>query len=439
MFTLKPAQKTHAASVYRSLLTQGSALDTSDTGTGKTISSIAIARHWQDKGGLVAIVCPASVVTAWGRAATKQGVDPIFLTSYDKLRRGNDYYSFRTQIRRNKKHKYFKAEFPDNTLVIFDEVHYCRGDNTQNAKLLVATKNAGAAVLTLSATAARDPSQMKALGYVLGLHDHHKNTKNSWFKWAKRNGCYQDQWFAWKFKKGFDLSPLREDLYATRKIAHGMRVEDLGGHFKDTVVLEDLRNFPRVAGIYEEAGVDEDYVNSIILDLEVKKLDSASAAEEALRGRQLAELEKIPYFVEQAKLLLEEGRSPVVFLNFRESLSLFQESFPESGIIVGGQSSEDRQKTLDDFQEDKIRVMAVSASAGGTGVNLHDTNGNFPRVGLVSPSFSPFVFKQVLGRLPRLGMKTPCMYRVVVAANTIEEHVNRVCLQGTRNMEELFT
>ena len=65
-----------------------------------------------------------------------------------------------------------------------------------------------------------------------------------------------------------------------------------------------------------------------------------------------------------------------MLLNFRESIEAFREAFPDSGVIIGQQK--DRDKQLDDWANDKKRVIAVSSQAGGTGVSLHDQRGNTP-------------------------------------------------------------
>ena len=50
--------------------------------------------------------------------------------------------------------------------------------------------------------------------------------------------------------------------------------------------------------------------------------------------------------------------------------------------------------------------------AGGTGLSLHDVNGEHPRVSLISPSFSAIDLKQALGRIHRAGAKSPAVQKL---------------------------
>ena len=57
--------------------------------------------------------------------------------------------------------------------------------------------------------------------------------------------------------------------------------------------------------------------------------------------------------------------------------------------------------------------MIANIRAGGVGISLHDTIGNFGRVSLISPTWSSIELKQALGRIDRAGARTPCIQRIV--------------------------
>mgnify|MGYP003115835612 FL=1 len=174
MTTLYPKQEDHAQVIYRSLLENKAALDTSETGVVKTIITCHIARHWQSQGKPIAVVCPKSVVTHWKRNLQDHGVTPVFVSNYEKLRNGLDgcikVKRKRKQKNSGKVHKWFEWELPKDTLLVFDEVQWCKGISTQNGNLLIAAKQQKLTTLSLSATAAKDPTEMRALGFALGLH-----------------------------------------------------------------------------------------------------------------------------------------------------------------------------------------------------------------------------------------------------------------------------
>lgn len=441
MTTLYPKQESHATVLYRALLQYRTALDASQTGTGKTIVSSHIAAHWQSLGNPVAVVCPKSVVTNWKRTLKEHGVDPLFVTNYEKLRNGQKgivrVKRQRKQKGSGKVHKWFEWCTPKDTLLIFDEVQWCKGLYTQNGNLLIAAKKQGIITLSLSATAAKDPTEMRALGFALGLHELNEGSRNnSFFHWMQENGCCKDPWGNWKVRKDADLSCLKHEMFSIKEVASGLKTSDMPGAFKNQRILTDLGDYKGAAELYKQAGLTEELIDSFLDNISQKKKNAQTIITDILRARQYVEMLKVTDFVERTNDLLDEGKSVVVFLNFRESIEAFREAFPDSGIIIGQQKDRDQQ--LDDWAEDKKRVIAVSAQAGGTGVSLHDQRGEYPRVALISPTFSVQTYKQVLGRCYRVGMKTDLTQIVMVAANTIEEYVHAKCLEGTGNMESML-
>ena len=119
-----------------------------------------------------------------------------------------------------------------------------------------------------------------------------------------------------------------------------------------------------------------------------------------LRARQKCELIKVPLFVELAEEAMENGMSIVLFMNFKDSIDALAERLKTKCIIDGRNKPKERQANIDAFQKDKKRVIIVNAQAGGAGISLHDLNGKYPRMALISPSYSAIILKQCLGRVP---------------------------------------
>ena len=118
--------------------------------------------------------------------------------------------------------------------------------------------------------------------------------------------------------------------------------------------------------------------------------------------------------------------------------SLSSTSYSQSvARIVGGQSDKARQADIADFQADRKRIMIANLAAGNAGVSLHDLNGKHPRHSILSPSFSAINMLQALGRIHRAEGKTPCIQKVVFAANTIEEDACRRVQAKLNNLEAL--
>jgi superfamily II DNA or RNA helicase len=133
----------------------------------------------------------------------------------------------------------------------------------------------------------------------------------------------------------------------------------------------------------------------------------------------------VPLFQELAEQELEAGNSIVLFMAFKATIEELCTRLKIKARIIGGQSRMERDSAIDSFQTDKERMLAANVDAGGVSVSLHDLRGQFPRVGLVSPVFSSIKMRQVFGRLPRAGGKSPARYRVVLAAGTCEEKIHK--------------
>ena len=118
-----------------------------------------------------------------------------------------------------------------------------------------------------------------------------------------------------------------------------------------------------------------------------------------------------------------EGYSVAVFVNFVDTVKAITSLIPESSTIVGGQSATEREDHVQRFQNNDTRVIVCNIAAGGVGVSLHDTDGRFPRMSLISPTFNVKDYIQTLGRIHRANAKSPAIQRVLVASKTIEEKI----------------
>jgi SNF2 family DNA or RNA helicase len=94
-----------------------------------------------------------------------------------------------------------------------------------------------------------------------------------------------------------------------------------------------------------------------------------------------------------------------------------------TAYIDGRQSAAERQRRIESFQNDSDRIIVCNTAAGGVGISLHDTRGEFPRAAIISPDWNEKNILQVVGRVHRAGGKTPSLQRILFAAGTVEERV----------------
>ena len=75
--------------------------------------------------------------------------------------------------------------------------------------------------------------------------------------------------------------------------------------------------------------------------------------------------------------------------------------------MTGKISKKKVKQLLDDFQENKVDAIVTTPQSGGTGINLDDTVGDFPRtIVLTQPPFSANDIIQTLGRVNRMSTKS---------------------------------
>ena len=428
-------QVKHANALLSSLATNGFALDMSETGTGKSYVAAAIARDWH---GPVELICPKAVIPQWLKVLAKFGVKPHVIVNYEKIGRGNTSWMKWKKVpdimkpwKEGELREMPVFKFPSNALVILDEGHRCKGNDTTNAWMLIALKRQGYKTLVASATLATTPMEMRASGYLVGLHALYNFTDFCRVHGAADVGRYGAlTWSADNPAAKRSMLLLNQYLFETSKCASRMRVEDFGDLFPESHIVAEAydlgANSPKVQAVYEEMEAE-------IARLE-KRTENYSEHIFAIMmaARRKSELLKVPLFAEMVEDLYDEGKSVCIFLNFEDSIDALRARLTKTkkfantiGYIVGGQHADQRQRDIDAFNSDTKRIMIANIKAGGIGISLHDLNGKFPRASIVSPNFSAFELVQALGRVWRQGGLTKSYQVIAFAAGTIEEQACR--------------
>jgi len=419
MKTLFPKQRESVDFLKSALTKYGGALDSSHTGVGKTVISAHLA---MEMGMPVVIVCPKIVIPNWIRELAEVGVVPIIVTNYEKLKQGSPVLAMRSFVRGKKIIKTFSWALPEKSLIIWDECHKCKAAFSQNSKMLIAAKQAGHYNLLLSATACQDPTEMRSIGFILGLHalERPDTTKKGWVSWMMGFGCKRDPWNKWVAGPVAKLKPLADILYSTNctRLTH----KDLPDAFTENHVITEPLAFASLSSIakyYKEHGITPEIVERYLED----GAASPHVLVEMLRARQLAEAAKVPDILDMVADACAEGYSVAVFVNFTDTIKALADAIPNASVIVGGQSDVVREGNVSRFQTNQTNVILCNTAAGGVGVSLHDTVGGHPRMTLISPTFNVKDYIQVLGRVHRAGAKSPAVQRILVASKTIEEKI----------------
>lgn len=456
---LKPHQGPAAEHLLACIKRYGAALDGSGMGTGKTYVSGAVLRAL-DLPSLV--VCPDVAKTGWQRAGEHLGVE-FDVIGYEMLRTGRTPFGrwqfpktgpLKTRLKcltcqcwvekdtppcpyqpagihcvetKTVPHNYGRFIFHSAVkAAVFDEVHRCKATDSLNAEMLIAARRQGLRVVGLSATAGDNPLDFKALGYALGLHELDEGLR--FWTWVRRWNCrpspHGGLYFAGKEdERKRVMARLNEEIFPE----HGIRIKT--SELPDfpecqiTAELYDLNEGKAIEKLYEQ------------MDDSIRALrDKASADKQThltmiLRALQEIELLKVPIFVQLTEDANDQGYSVVNFVTFTQTLDELCKRLKTEcridGSQVGTAGQKRRQRCIDSFQAGTDRRLVANSAAGGICISLHDTVGDSPRLGLVSPCSSAVNIAQVFGRLPRIGAKSKSLYRVILAAGTREVNTHR--------------
>jgi superfamily II DNA or RNA helicase len=387
-----------------------SALDSSDTGIGKTFVACGVAKVLNRA---IFVVCPKNVIPPWRRAAYSFGVEAEVI-NYEMLRGGNTEWGYWTKTGRGRVFSYDGIDQED-TLFVFDECHRMKDPKTLQCRLGLAALNERYKVLALSATAADNPMHMKFVALLTGLIRH----PSHYHGWMAQNGVRPGKW-GLEFVGGHDvISRIHRQIFPVR--GSRIRISDLGELFPQTRIISES---------YEMGARATQEIQAIYREMhdEIAKLERSEAKDrganiltELLRARQRVELLKVPTLVQMAQDGLAEDMSVVVILNFEDSIQALSRRLDTSNTITGKDDPRIRQHLIDAFNADEEQLLVMNIKAGGLGISLHGTARSRQRLVLISPTFSGIDLKQALGRCHRAG-GAYSVQKLIWAANTVEEH-----------------
>ncbi len=231
---------------------------------------------------------------------------------------------------------------------------------------------------------------------------------------------YQHIMNNWIMRDAKPMWRINQMLFPDR--ASRIRIDALGNLFPET----QINATPYDMGKKREQEIEAEY-KKIYLELEKLKnkeeKDKSNILVKMLRAQQKIELLKVPLFIELANDFLTNNYSVVIFVNFTQTLELLAKELFTTSIIYGQQTQVERDLVIDNFQNNKTRIVICNIKAGGTGVSLDDQKGGFPRISLISPTWSSIELTQALGRIHRAGSKSKSLQRIVYVANTVEEKI----------------
>ncbi len=415
-----------------SLLSNGFALDASDTGTGKTYTGVKTAVL---SGLQPAIICTKTTIRDWKTVCGIFKVNPVFIYNWEssigRIYRNNGVITKVTQP----PNKYIQMSYhpytgkpvfnwrisPDaKVVIIFDEIHKANGDGSTNQALVKSARDMGYKIIGLSATACHKLGKLRMLGSLIGLFEY-----DNFHEWLKEKGCYIDSNDNWQDTNEKEvMKKINKYIFPN----YGTRVRK-----------KDIPDFPpcqNIAKLYNILKSDLQNKNFESTEKKIAEIESAKVKGYKfqilalrMKHRQIAELYKVPLLIDLAKEYVEAGHSVIIFTNFTSTLETIIKKLKIECYIAGTvngkrQKDDHRALCLDNFTNGIERIIVCNMQASATGTDgLQDKLGNYSRVGLIPPCDDPVLMKQVLGRIDRTNSKSNSMNILVYSARTVEEKV----------------
>lgn len=423
-------QEKHVLKLLTIILTHNIALDSSDTGIGKTYTSAALCRELERK---AIVLCPKTLIFNWMSVLQFMGVKYYDIVNYETIKAGKSYTNSKCNKRKkssiveildydpNDPTKFlYNWKIPSDAIVIFDEVHKCKDPKTSNGKLLLSAKQLvqnKIPIVMLSATISEKIRDMQIPFYLFGIIS---NTKN-FGRYMKRMKKYYDG------KTEGNIIHNNIEKFTSR-----IRIKDLGDKFpKNQWCAQPFiaSDADEIATMYQKIA---EYMEKI------KQRPDTNHLVQIQKLKQEIELRKIPIFIEQTRLYLDEKKSVIIFVNYLDTLHILSETLGIKCQIHGRQTLDERKDAIDRFQSNVERMIICQVRAGGVGIGLHDVDGNYPRVVLINYPDSASDLLQALGRAARNGTKSPVLQRIITVANVeYEKRIMENINMKLRNIVEI--
>ena len=425
LLALRPHQEDHVRKLAGVLRHSYVAADFSPTGTGKTFAAlnVAAALGWKT----VLVVCPPSVTYEWkrmeerGREFGKFEVQHwVTLRKHDEedhtvglgllvFKKAECCYT----VQEDKLRKLIRT---DGVLLVVDEMQHAKNDNSQRRalwalcqtfrKLRTANPAMGCGVLLASATPFDRMEHRGNFMNMLFADMPNMPGRNKEDRCAKPILCVapgvQDE--PWP-------SPYVTEL-ARKFRSPALEAANTGKNPASSLVgpLLDCISSSMVRPVLTST-----HIRLIAtFNIRGRLAPSPPTFETYTHWRKEVEAGKLDLVVELIEQALKESDNiKVIFMSTFVETTLkplyakcLEKRFAMAGGIVSGEMPDHkRTRAFQAFQraDSRARVLLGTLPTMGTGINLHDTDGRFPRLLLVFPGFESIGMSQATGRVNREG------------------------------------
>jgi SWI/SNF-related matrix-associated actin-dependent regulator 1 of chromatin subfamily A len=422
---------THQKEAIEKLVANEKYILADDMGLGKTTSAIisSIVKDFKK----ILIICPASLKINWKREiqnysdsevslveGKKWSSSKFIIINYDILK---NFHSIP-----NKKDDEVESVILNENfdLIIIDEAHYVSNSKAQRTKIVNDICKKTKHVWLLTGT----PMTSRPINYYNILKLVGSRVSTNWRSYVLRY-CEGRQFRAhggrkvWNVNGASNLEELRDRT--NNKVLRRLKedVLDLPDKIITPIYLElKSKDYEREVGEY----LDWTNRNSNqSLTVHLSKLTKI---------RQILAWDKLEYTCELIDQAIEQEKKVIVFCNFTAPLLELGNRYEKNSVLLYGQmNKEDRQKSVDAFQNDPdTKIFISNIKAGGLGITLTAAEA----VIMNDLSFVPSDHSQAEDRAFRIGQKknVSCFYPLF--DNTIERVIYNILASKKRVIDTVM-
>jgi len=404
-----------------------------EPGLGKTVQSIATTIGAGSK--CILVICPATLRENWkrewklwtGKEAIiltdrtkktwhqfyKVGMCNVFICNYESLKK-----FFVTQVDKPEgkplrlNHIHFSEFINLFDTVIIDESHRCKDGKTQQSKFVMGITKGKRIVLALTGTpVVNKPIDLIAQLHIIGKLDVFGGYKG----------------FIDRYCNGYNqASNLQELNYLMHKHCFYRRekkevLKELPDKMRN-IVRVDINNRNEYLKAEQNLIV---YLRENLKKSECEISKSLRAETMVLIGilKKISARGKVEEVLEHIQEVVEAGEKIVVFAWHKEMVAELKKNIPDAVTIVGDDSMDERQRSVDNFQNNpNTHVIICNIKSGGVGITLTASS----RVIFLELPWHPADCEQCEDRCHRIGQKNSVQITYFLGHNTIDEYIYNI-------------
>ncbi|MDR0712758.1 MAG: DEAD/DEAH box helicase [Bacteroidales bacterium] len=370
----------------------------------------------------------------------QMGMHDVFITNYESLKK---YFVVQINTPKGQRFKLEHIRFHPNIKlfksVIIDESHKAKDPSTMQSKLCYGLTRDRELVLLLTGTPiVNRPIDLLSQILMSGKMHHFGTIANF------REMCADDE--RWPEINTI----LRNHCYYRREKQEVLK--DLPDKYRQKVYCDIDNRDEYNAALADLAGYLADYRQATD-----EKIMRSMRAEIIVRIGVLKNISargKLNDVKEYIDNIVEQGEKIVVFIFLKEVAAKLRERYPDALFFTGGQSEDERNRAIDDFQKcdecgvrferhtdcdhefvpSEHKIIFVNYKAGGVGITLTASS----NVSFIEFPWHPADVEQGESRCHRISQKNAVQSLFFIGRNTIDEQIMQI-IEDKREMAEACT